>query len=70
MFYLRSPNSNQSMSAGSDAVSTTALVCPPGFWPASNQADSWSAIYRVAYEQVVATFAPSAFQRMIEPSAN
>jgi hypothetical protein len=70
MFFLRSPNSNPSMGAWSDSVSMTALVCPPVFWPAANQADSWSAIYRVAYEQVVATFAPSAFQRMIEPSAN
>jgi hypothetical protein len=70
MFFLRPSEFDLSMSLGSEPVSTGVLVCPPLFWPHSNQAESWSAIYRLAYEQLVAAIAPSAFQRMIEPSAN
>ena len=71
MFFLRPSDFDQSMIRGSAApVPIGILVCPPLFWPPSNQAESWSAIYRLAYEQLVAAFAPSAFQRMIEPSTN
>jgi hypothetical protein len=70
MFFLPPSNFDQSMSLGSESVSVGVLVCPPLFWPTSHQAENWSAIYRLAYEQLMAAFAPSPFQRMIEPSAN
>jgi hypothetical protein len=70
MFFLRPSNFDQSMISGPEPVSIGILVCPPFFWPSSNQAESWSAIYRLAYEQLSASLAPSPFQRMIEPSTN
>jgi hypothetical protein len=70
MFFLPPSDFNPSTRPGSESVSIGVLVCPPFFWPTSNQAESWAAIYRLAYEQLMAAFAPSPFQRMIEPSAN
>jgi hypothetical protein len=40
------------------------------FWPPSNPVESWSAIYRLAYQQLMDALAPSPFQRAIEPSMN
>jgi hypothetical protein len=70
MLFLRPSDFNPSMNVWADAVSMNVLVCPPLLWPSANQAHSWSAIYQLAYEQLIATFALSPFQRMIEPSAN
>jgi hypothetical protein len=39
-------------------------------WAAAQTAESWQAIYRLAYEQLVTAFAPSPFQRALEPSLN
>ena len=68
MFYLNPSDSGQTTNLGSEAVGM--MLCPPLMWPQSNQADAWLAIYRLAYEQLLAAFAPSPFQRMIEPSSN
>jgi hypothetical protein len=46
------------------------VICPPLQWPAQQPAETWSAIYRLAYEQLIVAFAPSKFQRAIEPSLN
>ncbi len=70
MFFLPPSDFDRSTSLASGPVSIGVMVCPPLFWPPSNQAETWSAIYRLAYEQLIAAFAPSPFQRMIEPSAN
>jgi hypothetical protein len=70
MFFLPPSVFDRSVSEGSGPVSIGVLVCPPLFWPQTDQAESWSAIYRMAYEQLIAAFAPSPFQRMVEPSAN
>jgi hypothetical protein len=70
MFFLSSSDFNPSTRAGSESASVGVLVCPPIYWATSHQVESWSAIYRIAYEQLMAAFAPSPFQRMIEPSAN
>jgi hypothetical protein len=70
MFFLPPSEFVRSMSPGSGSFSGGVLVCPPLFWQASNPAEGWSAIYRLAYEQLMAAYAPSPFQRMIEPSAN
>ncbi len=74
MFFLRS-NGPAHLDA-SDSMHTISpaghqwLVCPPLLWPAQQSAESWQAIYRLAYEQFVTAIAPSAFQRTIEPSVN
>jgi hypothetical protein len=52
--------------AGPSAV----LVCPPLQWPGHQHGENWSAIYRLAYEQLMVAFAPSKFQRALEPSLN
>jgi hypothetical protein len=73
MFFLRPidvDSSFNSVGAGPEAMGMGVLVCPPLFWPAMNQSESWTAIYRLAYEQLLAAFAPSKFQRAIEPSMN
>jgi hypothetical protein len=51
-------------------VSSGFMVCPPLLWPSQQPVESWSAIYRLAYEQFVIAFGPSRFQRAIEPSLN
>ena len=74
MFFLRSPASAHLDASDSMHTNSPAghqwLVCPPLFWPAHQSAESWQAIYRLAYEQFVTAIAPSAFQRAIEPSLN
>jgi hypothetical protein len=39
-------------------------------WQGQPSAESWTAIYRLAYEQLVIAFGPSRFQRALEPSLN
>jgi hypothetical protein len=51
-------------------VSGQFLICAPMMWQAQSSAESWTAIYRLAYEQLVIAFGPSKFQRAIEPSLN
>jgi hypothetical protein len=46
------------------------LVCAPMMWQAQSVAESWTAIYRLAYEQLVIASGPSKFQRALEPSLN
>ncbi len=74
MFFLRS-NGPANLSPSDSMHAQTGmtpllLVCPPLLWPAQQSADSWQAIYRLAYEQFVMAIAPSPFQRAIEPSLN
>lgn len=68
MFLLRPSDFDLPMCVRPESVAV--MVCPALFWPPSNQAQTWSAIYHLAYEQLIAAFAPSPLQRMIEPSAN
>jgi hypothetical protein len=71
MYFLRSSDLDPSASGIHGAPGAIGVVvCSPLFWPAANQAESWSAIYRLAYEQLVAAFSPSKFQRSLEPSMN
>ena len=70
MFFLPPSNFDRSLNLETESVAVGVLVCPPLFWPTSHQEESWAAIYRLAYEQLMAAFAPSAFQRMTEPSTN
>jgi hypothetical protein len=73
MFFVRPADVDVSVS-GVSAVSVAGpmgiFVCPPLFWPVGNQAEVCTAIYRVAYEQLMAALAPSKFQRAVEPSMN
>lgn len=46
------------------------VICAPIMWQAQPSAESWTAIYRLAYEQLVIAFGPSNFQRALEPSLN
>ena len=65
MFFLRPidvDSSFNSVGAGSQTMGMGVLVCPPLFWPAIDQSESWAAIYRLAYEQLLSAFAPSNFQ--------
>ncbi len=70
MIFLLPANFDSSMSLGRSPVSAGVLVCPSLLSPPSNWGEIWSAIYTMAYEQAAAAFAPSAFQRMTEPSIN
>ena len=71
MFFLRTSDLDTPVSGVDGApVAIGVVVCPPLFWPAANQAESWTAIYRLAYEQLLAAFVPSKFQRALEPSMN
>jgi hypothetical protein len=74
MFFPRSHgpapfDSSDNMHAISGATQPL-LVCPPLLWPVQQSAESWQAIYRLAYEQLVIAIAPSPFQRALEPSLN
>jgi hypothetical protein len=74
MFFQRSNgpapiDPSDSMHASS-AATHPLLVCPPLLWPTQQSAESWQAIYRLAYEQLVMAVAPSPFQRALEPSLN
>jgi hypothetical protein len=68
MYFLSPSKSDWASSLPSPVVGM--LVCPPMFWPPSNSVESWSAMYRLAYEQIMDALAPSSFQRAIEPSMN
>jgi len=46
------------------------VICAPIMWQPQVSADSWTAIYRLAYEQLVIALSPSKFQRALEPSLN
>jgi hypothetical protein len=46
------------------------VICAPLMWQSQPSAESWMAIYRLAYEQLVIAFGPSQFQRALEPSLN
>jgi hypothetical protein len=70
MFFLPPPSFDQSVVQGPAPVSVAVMFWPGQFCPPAIQAQNWEAIYRMAYEQLIAAFAPSAFQRMIEPSMN
>jgi hypothetical protein len=73
MFFLRpgGPSGlDQSASVPMLGVGPSALVCGPLFWPAQQSSESWAAIYRLAYEQLVTAIGPSRFQRALEPSLN
>jgi hypothetical protein len=73
MFFLHpidGDSTPQSVCAESVPMTMGILVCPLMFWPPASQAASWTAIYRLAYEQLLAAFAPSPFQRALEPSMN
>jgi hypothetical protein len=68
MYFLPPSKSDLASSLPSPIVGI--VVCPPMFWPPSNPVESWSAIYRLAYQQLMDALAPSSFQRAIEPSMN
>jgi hypothetical protein len=46
------------------------LMGGPIVWQTQPAAETWVAIYRLAYEQLVNTFGLSKFQRALEPSLN
>jgi hypothetical protein len=74
MFFLHRVEPNALDSPGGQhaimTASTICLVCPPLAWQAQQSAGGWQAIYRLAYEQLIVAFAPSPFQRALEPSVN
>jgi hypothetical protein len=74
MFFLRPVGPSGLDPTASTHTQATAcsnvVVCPPMMWQAPQTAESWHAIYRLAYEQLVTAFAPSPFQRALEPSLN
>ena len=73
MFFLRTVELDSSLQGVAGAVGTAPagiVVCAPLLWPSTNPAESWTAIYRLAYEQGLAAFAPSKFQRALEPCMN
>jgi hypothetical protein len=74
MFFLRPvglSGLDQSAATGSVApASGQFVICAPIIWQAQPWAESWTAIYRLAYEQLVIAFGPSKFQRALEPSLN
>jgi hypothetical protein len=74
MFFLRPVGpSGLDQFAASQAAGPVAgqfVICAPMIWQAQPSAESWAAIYRLAYEQLVIAFGPSRFQRALEPSLN
>jgi hypothetical protein len=76
MFFLRPITSSVAdqpvaMLALVNGSSNSFVICPPLVWPAQQPSlESWSAIYRLAYEQLMIAFGPSRFQRAIQPSLN
>jgi hypothetical protein len=74
MFFLRPVGpSGLDQVAAAQAVGPVAgqfLICAPLMWQAQPSAESWTAIYRLAYEQLVIACGPSKFQRALEPSLN
>jgi len=70
MFFLRTSDFDPPLILVTAPVSFGVTVCPAPLWPPSIPAEVWSAIYRLAYEQFVTAFAPTALQRMAEPSLN
>ena len=74
MFFLRPVGpSGLDLSAAMQAVASGPgqfVVCAPIMWQMQTSAESWTAIYRLAYEQLVIAFGPSKFQRTLEPSLN
>jgi hypothetical protein len=70
MFYIHSSVSERSNGLSSETPAIGIVVCAPMFWPQTASSVTWTEIYRLAHEQLLAAFAPSPFQRMIEPSAN
>jgi hypothetical protein len=70
MFFLRSVDFSQPAHLAPGPASVGVIVCPLMYWAPSVHAEGWFAIYRLAHEQVMKAIAPSAFQRMVEPSMN
>jgi hypothetical protein len=46
------------------------VICAPLLWQGQSSVDCWTAIYRLAYEQLLIAVRPSQFQRALEPSLN
>ena len=74
MFFIRPVSqSGLELSVGVQAVASGSapfVMCGPIIWNAQPSAETWVAIYRLAYEQFVSAFGPSKFQRALEPSLN
>jgi hypothetical protein len=70
MFFVRPSNLEPPAILGPVPASTAVAIWPVPFWAPAIQPQNWDAIYRLAYEQGLAAVAPSAFQRMLEPSMN
>jgi hypothetical protein len=70
MFLLRLSDLHQPVNVGPPTAYAGLMVCPAVLWPTAPQAQSWAAIYQLAYDQIATTIAPSLFQRMREPSLN
>jgi hypothetical protein len=74
MFFLRPVGpSGQDQVAASQAVGPVAgqfVICAPFMWQVQPSAETWTAIYRLAYEQLVIALGPSKFQRALQPSLN
>jgi hypothetical protein len=74
MFFLRPVGpSGLNPSVAMQAVAPSSgqfVIYAPIMWQGQPSAESWTAIYRLAYEQLVIAFGPSRFQRALEPSLN
>jgi hypothetical protein len=74
MFFLRPEGSSPNRLAVNDGKCAFKPNCTSDGAPlvglTQQHAESWQAIYRQAYDQLVRGGAPSAFQRASRPSAN
>jgi hypothetical protein len=74
MFFIRPVGpSGLELSVAMQAVAPGSgpfVICGPIMWQTQPAAETWVAIYRLAYEQLVKAFGPSKFQRALEPSLN